>query len=124
MAAPGVQAQTMADSTVTGIVTAEGTPLPGVRVTATSPKLQGPRATVTDANGAYLIPFLPPGAYTVTFEMAQMQTHEEKLTLTGDMTDTVNVDLKLAAVTGEIIVTAEKSMTAAIEATSVSATAL
>jgi len=120
MVAPGAMAQTMADSTVTGIVTAEGTPLPGVRVTATSPKLQGPRATVTDANGAYLIPFLPPGAYTVTFEMAQMQTREEKLTLTGDMTDTVNVDLKLAAVEGEIIVTAEKNMTAPIEATSVS----
>jgi hypothetical protein len=52
--------------------------------------------------------------------MAQMQTHEEKLTLTGDMTDTVNIDLKLAAVTGEIVVTAEKAMTAPIEATAVS----
>ena len=77
--ATGAQAQTMATSTVTGKVTAEGAPLPGVRVTATSERLQGPRSTVTDANGAYLRPFLPPGAYTVTFEMAQMQTHEEIL---------------------------------------------
>ncbi len=120
MAATGALAQTIATSTVTGKVTAAGAPLPGVRVIATSPKLQGPRGTVTDTNGAYHIPFLPPGDYTLTFAMAQMQTHEEKLTLTGDMTDTVNIDLKLAAVTGEIVVTAEKAMTAAIEATSVS----
>ena len=120
-AAAGVMAQTMATSTVTGKVTAEGDPLPGVRVIATSPKLQGPRATVTDARGAYLIPFLPPGDYTLTFEMDQMQTRKEMLTLSGDMTDTVDVDLKLAAMTEEIIVTADKQMTAAIEATAVSA---
>ena len=100
VAAP-LLAQTMATSTVTGKVTAEGAPLPGVRVIATSPKLQGPRGTVTDAQGAYLIPFLPPGDYTVTFEMDKMQTREEKLTLTGDMTDTLNVELQLAAVAGE-----------------------
>ncbi len=120
IAATGVMAQTMATSTVTGKVTADGAALPGVRVIATSPRLQGPRATVSDANGAYLIPFLPPGEYAVTFEMGGMQTHQENLTLTADMTDTVNVDLKLAAVEGEIIVTADKNMTAPIEATSVS----
>jgi outer membrane receptor for ferrienterochelin and colicin len=121
MAATGALAQTIATSTVTGRVTAEGAPLPGVRVTATSPRLQGPRATVTDTNGAYNIPFLPPGDYAIKFEMAQMQTHEELLTLTGDMIDTVNVDMQLAAVEGEIVVTAEKAMTAPLEATSVSA---
>jgi len=121
LAATGALAQTMATSTVTGKVTAEGDPLPGVRVIATSPKLQGPRATVTDVRGAYLIPFLPPGDYTLTFEMDKMQTRREVLTLSGDMTDTVNVELKLAAMTEEIIVTADKQMTATIEATAVSA---
>ena len=121
LAATGAMAQTMATSTVTGKVTAEGDPLPGVRVIATSPRLQGPRATVTDARGAYLIPFLPPGDYELSFEMDQMQTRKEMLTLSGDMTDTVDVDLKLAAMTEEIIVTADKQMTAVIEATSVGA---
>jgi hypothetical protein len=120
LAATGALAQTIATSTVTGKVTAEGDPLPGVRVTATSPRLQGPRATVTDANGAYLLPFLPPGDYTVRFEFEGMQTREEKLTLTGERTDTVNVELQLASVAGEIIVTAEKAMTAPIEAVAVS----
>jgi hypothetical protein len=87
MASTGALAQVIATSTVTGKVTAEGDPLPGVQVTATSPKLQGPRGTVTDANGAYHLPFLPPGQYTVTFAMDGMQTREELVTLTGDMTD-------------------------------------
>jgi hypothetical protein len=113
-------AQTMATSTVTGKVTADGAPLPGVRVVATSPKLQGQRGTVTDANGVYLLPFLPPGEYELTFEMDKMQTRKEKMTLTGDMTDTVNAELQLAAVSEEIIVTADKQMTAPIEATAVS----
>ena len=120
LASTGALAQTIATSTVTGKVTADGAALPGVRVTATSPSLQGSRGTVTDINGAYHIPFLPPGDYTVTFEMDKMQTREEKLTLTGDMTDTVNVELELAAVTGEIIVTSEKAMTAPLEAVTVS----
>jgi hypothetical protein len=119
-AAAGVMAQTMATSTVTGKVTADGAPLPGVRVVATSPKLQGQRGTVTDANGVYLLPFLPPGEYELTFEMDKMQTRKEKMTLTGDMTDTVNAELQLAAVSEEIIVTADKQMTAPIEATAVS----
>jgi hypothetical protein len=120
LVATGALAQTIATSTVTGKVTAEGAPLPGVRITATSPSLQGARGTVTDINGAYHIPFLPPGDYTVTFEMDKMQTREEKLTLTGDRTDTVNVELELAAVTGEIIVTSEKAMTAPLESVAVS----
>ena len=119
VAATGALAQSIPTATVTGKVTADGGALPGVMVTAKSERLQGPRATVTDANGAYLIPFLPPGQYAVTFAMSGMQTHQENLTLTGDMTDTVNVDLNLAAVEGEIIVTAERNMTAPIEATAV-----
>jgi hypothetical protein len=105
MAAAGVLAQSIPTATLTGKVTADGGVLPGVMVRATSERLQGPRATVTDARGAYLIPFLPPGDYTVTFEMSGMQTREEKLKLTAAMTDTLNVDL---------------NMTAPIEATAVS----
>ena len=43
--------------------------MPGVTVTVESAALQGPRTTVTSANGDFIIPFLPPGEYTVTFEI-------------------------------------------------------
>ena len=52
--------------TITGTVFDEqGTPLPGVAVEATSPRLVGKAATVTDANGDYRLFALSPGAIQV-----------------------------------------------------------
>ena len=50
--------------------------LPGATVTVSSPALQGVRTTVTDINGVYSIPGLPPGEYIVKFEMDGMSTVE------------------------------------------------
>src|ERR1700730_9162977 len=43
--------------------------VPGVTVTATSPALQGPRSTVTDSQGLYVMRALPPGDYQIKFEL-------------------------------------------------------
>ena len=43
--------------------------MPGVTVEVTSPALQGTRNTVSDGSGVYRLPFLPPGAYHVTFTL-------------------------------------------------------
>ena len=48
--------------------------VPGVTVTATSPALQGPRTTVTDAEGNYTLAALPAGDYEVTFELTGFAT--------------------------------------------------
>ena len=53
-------------------------PLPGATVTATSPALQGQRTAVTDINGVYHFPGLPPGQYDVTFEMNAMTAVERR----------------------------------------------
>lgn len=52
----------------------DGQPLPGVTVVVTSPMLQGARVAVTPESGDYLIPMLPPGSYTVSFELSGFQT--------------------------------------------------
>ena len=39
--------------------------MPGVSVTVASPVLQGVRTAVTSVNGDYIVPFLPPGEYTL-----------------------------------------------------------
>ena len=44
--------------------------LPGVTVTVRSPSLQGTRAAITDINGNYSLPQLPPGDYSVVFEIS------------------------------------------------------
>jgi len=59
-----------ADSVIIGtVVSAENKkPVADVVVTATSPNLQGEQVVVTDAQGQYRIPQLPPGVYTLRFD--------------------------------------------------------
>ena len=53
-----------------GTVTDEqGNPLPGVSVEATSPKLVGKAAAITDTNGVYRLFGLTPGTYRVSFTL-------------------------------------------------------
>src|SRR6266852_1456464 len=69
------------DGQIRGRVTeaATGAPVPGAVVTANSPALIGPDQRVTtDDDGAYLLPHLPPGVYTVkvSFEGVKPVTHK------------------------------------------------
>jgi hypothetical protein len=56
-------------ATVSGrVASADGLSLPGVTITVTSANLLGERILVTSENGDYIVPLLPPGDYTITFE--------------------------------------------------------
>src|SRR5215468_12248424 len=48
--------------------------LPGVTVSATSPSSMGVQSSVTDSGGNYRFPGLPPGTYTLTFELPGFNT--------------------------------------------------
>jgi len=81
----GVAAAQTTNGTISGhVADTLGGALPGVTVTATSPNLQGVRTTVTSENGDYLIPLLPSGVYTVSFELSGFQkvTKTDTLALT------------------------------------------
>lgn len=99
-------AQGTTSGALTGTVTSDGTPLPGATVTLTSPALIGTRTVVSDANGNYNVPALPPGDYTMRVELQGLQpiTRTVRITLSG--TARVDVDLKVSAVTEAITVTA------------------
>jgi Carboxypeptidase regulatory-like domain/TonB dependent receptor/TonB-dependent Receptor Plug Domain len=101
-----------------GTVTTEGTGVPGVTVTATSPVLQGARTAITGDTGGYSIASLPPGDYTVTFELSGMQTITRKVRINLTQTSRADADLRQQAVTEAITVTA--SAPAALETTEVS----
>src|SRR6185436_6595557 len=62
--------------TLSGIVhDAQGGVLPGVNVTVASPALiGGTRVATAGANGTYQLTGLPPGAYTVTYELSGFAT--------------------------------------------------
>ncbi|HEY0590991.1 MAG TPA: carboxypeptidase regulatory-like domain-containing protein, partial [Thermoanaerobaculia bacterium] len=112
-------AQSMPTATLSGKVTADDAALPGVTVSVTSPNLQGVRTAVTSAAGDYILPYLPPGPYTVTFELAGMAPVRRQIVLTATRTDRVDVQMRPAAVAEAITVTAETPVTAVLESPNV-----
>jgi len=48
--------------------------VPGATVTASSSASLGPRSTVSDAQGVYVIPSLPPGSYDLKYELSGFAT--------------------------------------------------
>jgi Ca-activated chloride channel family protein len=88
--------QALADSVIVGqVVNAESKqPIPDVVVTATSPKLQGEQIVVTDTQGQYRIPQLPPGGYTLRFEKEGFKPFSRsEILLRLDRTIRVNAEL-------------------------------
>jgi carboxypeptidase family protein len=113
--------QSMPTGTITGTVTADRSALPGVTVTVASPSLQGTRSAVTTASGDYILPLLPPGRYTVTYELSGMEKMTRLVTLTVARTEHIDVDLKPTAIAESITVSADTPVTAVLENTTVSA---
>jgi hypothetical protein len=95
--------------TIQGRVTdAQGAVLPGVTVTATSPSLLGAQTTVTSETGNYRFPAVPPGTYTVTYELAGFNgVKREGISITLGFTANVNVELALATLQETVTVTGE-----------------
>ena len=95
--------------TIQGRVTdAQGAVLPGVTVTATSPSALGAQTAVTSETGNYRFPALPPGTWTVTYELAGFNTvRREGIQLSLGFTANLNVELALATLQETVTVTGE-----------------
>jgi outer membrane receptor protein involved in Fe transport len=104
--AVNVLAQGNPTGTVTGrVVGQDGLALPGVTVTATSPNLQGARTVTTNDVGHYIIPFLPPGEYTLAFEMQGFKSASERTLVTAAATVDLDARLQIEGVTEAVTVT-------------------
>ena len=82
-------------------------PLPGVLVTITSETLQGVRTAVTSETGDYLLPFLPPGNYVVSFELDGFQKVERSATVAGTQNAVLDLILSPASVNVVVDVVAD-----------------
>jgi hypothetical protein len=85
-----------------------GAVIPAAKVTATLVERGTTRTTQTDAEGAYLLPLLPIGEYSITIESTGFKQFTRKgLTLAAD--DNVRIDayLQVGAITDTVIVTAD-----------------
>ena len=82
--------------------------LPGVTVTVASSSLMGVQTAVTDTGGNYRFPALPPGTYTVTFELPGFNTlKRENIQISMGFTAAVNVQLQVASVQETVTVTGD-----------------
>jgi hypothetical protein len=109
LAAPLALAQQT--GSVSGTVTAtDGAALPGVTVEARSNVLPQPRVTVTSETGEYRFPTLVPGAYTITFTLAGLNTVTRNVQVLLDQNIDVDAQLGMAGVAEEITVTAEATL--------------
>src|SRR5262245_47740472 len=106
--AAGAAAQGNPTGTISGrVVDPGGLAVPGAVVTVASPVLQGTRTATTSANGDYMLPFLPAGEYTVTFELQGFQTLKRTVTLTMAETLPLDVGLTLATVAETVTVSGQ-----------------
>src|SRR3954463_3231415 len=86
-----------------------GAVLPGVAVEASSPALiERVRTTVTDGNGQYQIPNLPPGAYKITFTLAGFSpVVRDGVEMSGAGVTSINADLRVGSLSESVTVTGE-----------------
>jgi hypothetical protein len=84
--------------------------LPGVTVSVTSPGLQGTRETVTDGNGHFTLPALPPGVYRVRYELQGMSpvVQDNIVVPLGSVAD-VQASMSIGTLTEVVNVTAQTS---------------
>jgi hypothetical protein len=83
------------DGVITGRITdPSGGSLPGVDVSLTSPALLGGRLVVSDEQGSYRFALLPPGVYSLRFQLQGFATViREGVTLTPGFTSSLSIVL-------------------------------
>src|SRR5262245_3749402 len=90
------------------VLDAGGLVLPGATVTITEQNTGFTRDVVTAENGAYLVPNLDPGLYTVAVELSGFAgIKRTDLTLTAGSAITLDVTLQVAGLQEQVVVTAE-----------------
>src|SRR5437867_3173601 len=107
---PSANAQASAQASITGVVKdSSGAALPGVVVEASSPALiEKIRTATSDASGQYRVVNLPAGTYDVMFTLPGFASvKREGVELTGSFAATVNVELKVGAVSETVTVVGE-----------------
>ncbi len=87
-----------------------GAVLPGVTVQATSNVLPRARETVCGASGEYRMPALPPGTYTLTFNLSGMQAVTRTAQVLLAQQTRADATLGVAGITEAVTVTAEVSL--------------
>jgi hypothetical protein len=95
--------------TITGRVTdTSDAVLPGVTVTISSRALMGTQNAVTNEQGLYRFPGVPPGTYSIAYELPGFSTlKREGIEIRLGFTANINVELQVASLRETVTVTGE-----------------
>jgi len=95
-------AQTSQTGSISGRVTYNGEGMPGVTIQISSPAAQGDKVVVTQTNGDYISPFLPPGDYTVTFSMDGFKNQTAEVKVSNQQVRRLDAEMVDESFEGEI----------------------
>ncbi len=88
----------------------DGKGIPGVTVTITSPALIGQRTAITDENGKFNFPAVPPGVYTIKAELEGFKTAIKKgVRVSLESTAIVNLTMEIGTISETIEVVAKEA---------------
>jgi hypothetical protein len=90
------------------VVDSSDSVLPGVTVTISAPQMQGTQTAVTNAEGNYRFPGIPPGTYAVRYELPGFGTVvREGIRVTLGFTATLNVTMSVSGLQETVTVTGD-----------------
>ena len=90
------------------VADASGGVLPGVTVTASSQSMIGTQTQVTNENGSYRFPAVPPGVYSLSFELPGFTgVKREGVEVSLGFTANVNVEMTVATLQETVTVTGD-----------------
>ena len=96
--------------TITGrVVDGQGLSVPGVTVNIEGVNLQGVLTVVTSENGDYILPQLPPGTYTVTFQLSGFETQKKTVALAPTQTLPMNIEMGPASLSETVNVVGQSA---------------
>ncbi|MDH7514212.1 MAG: carboxypeptidase-like regulatory domain-containing protein, partial [Clostridiales bacterium] len=104
----GAQGTSQDTGTIRGIIKdAEGSPLPGVNVTVTSPSIMKSETAVTNESGVFRLPLLRVGTYTLTAELQGFKIYKRENIYVGlNATVTLTIEMEQSAIAEEVTVLA------------------
>jgi hypothetical protein len=106
-AIPAAHAQTTTATAQGTILDTSGALVPGATVTLRSESTGFVRSAVSDARGAYALPFVPVGTYTLTVSLQGFKTVSQRdLRFEIGQELTIDMVLEAAAIAEEVVVTA------------------
>src|SRR4051794_22049109 len=100
---------TRQNGTILGTLSdASGAALPGVTIEVSGRSLQVPRSTVSDQEGRYAIPNLPPGAFRISFTLTGFQTEiRDDFALALGFSARLDVVMKVGSLEESIVVSGQ-----------------